>query len=252
MNHKLLRRSLVVLWLLVPTALLAWHFGPGQERLAKDMVQHHLSIAKSLEGHENWSEAVKAYEAAIAALPADETQTRNKLRLAHAKAQMRAGDLPEAMEGLEGLLAEMEKSNEDPDTTREVRSTQAAFRYYAAWIMRLEGASSEEWTEQVDQSRQHFRLLAEKAQSKGQAKQVEDYEKNLEAAVRLARMDLSELKAKPLPKECQGCKDVSGKCRSQKEGKCKSPGKGEKDIREKIKQDSKGATMQGRPEGTGS
>ena len=252
MNAKLVRRALIVLWLLAPTALLAWHFGPGQEKLAKDKVQEHLSTAKSLEGHEKWAEAVKAYEAAIAALPADETRTRNKLRLAHAKAQMRAGDLPEAMESLEGLLAEVEKVGDQPDTAREIRGTQAAFRYYAAWLMRLEGASSEEWTEQVDQSRQHYRLLAEKAQSKGEVEQVEAYEKNLEASVRLARMDLSELKAMTLPKECQGCKDVSGKCRSQKEGKCKGEGKGEKDIREKIKEDSKGATKQGRPEGTGS
>ena len=252
MNTKILRRILVVVWLLIPTGLLAYHFGPGQHRKAADQVQHHLSIAKSLEGHERWAEAVKAYEAAIAALPADETKTRNKLRLAHAKAQMRTGDLPEAMESLETLLAEVEKAGDQPETAREVRGTQAAFRYYAAWLMRLEGASSEEWTEQVDQSRQHYRLLAEQATSKGEPKLAEAYEKNLEAAVRLARMDLSELKANPLPKECQGCKDVSGKCRSQKEGKCKGQGKGEGDIREKVKQDAKGATKQGRPEGTGS
>ena len=84
---------------------------------------------------------------------------------AEAKAKMRCGELPEAMEDLDGLLSEVEKAGNDRTLAREIRATLGAFHYYAAWLMRLEGASTEEWTEQVEQSRQHYRLLAESSQA---------------------------------------------------------------------------------------
>lgn len=252
MNAKVLRRSLLVGWLLVPTGLLAWHYGPGQARLSGEKVQHHVTLALEKETDDDWAAAVKEYENAIAALPSNETETRARLRLAHAKAQVRAGDLPEAMEAVEGLLLEVEKSG-DKSIAKEVRGTQAAFRYYAAWLLRLEGATSDEWTEQVEQSRQHYRLLAERELAAGNVAAAEEYQKNLEAAVRLGRMDLSELKGKPLPKECANCNNVGQKCRSQKEGKCKGEGKKPSDVRQEIsKEKSKGAGQNNRPEGSGS
>ena len=54
------------------------------------------------------------------------------------------------------------------------------------------------------------------------------HEQNLEATIRLARMDLSELKGLPLPKECNGNGNCAGKCRKQKESRTKIPKKGER------------------------
>jgi len=63
---------------------------------------------------------------------------------------------------------------------------------------------------------------------------------------------LSELKAMPLPKDCEGNCDCSGKCRKQREGRikvAKKPG----DAREKVAEDKKKNAGQGnRPEGSGS
>jgi hypothetical protein len=55
-------------------------------------------------------------------------------------------------------------------------------------------------------------------------------------------MDLSELQGMPLPKNCQGCKNVSQKCRSQREGQCKKPAEGKP-------KDARGASTGQRPRG---
>jgi hypothetical protein len=98
----------------------------------------------------------------------------------------------------------------------------ASAQYYAGWLMRLEGATTQEWLAETEQSRQNFRLLAE--QTEKDTVISEGYRKNLEAVIRLERMDLSELQGLPLPKQCQGCKNCSQKCRSQRESQCKNPG----------------------------
>ena len=69
--------------------------------------------------------------------------------------------------------------------------------------------------EPLDKARQNFRLLAEEF-SKTDAKASKNHQKNLEAVVRLARMDLSDVQALPLPKKCQGNKNVCSKCQGQK------------------------------------
>ena len=102
-----------------------------------------------------------------------------------------------------------------------------------------------------ESSRQHFRLLSENSLQQSDARVATDFQKNLEAVIRLERMDLSVLKALPLPKECKNCSNCSSKCRKQRESNCKKPGES-KDVREKIsEQKSKNAGRTGR-EGTGS
>jgi hypothetical protein len=96
--------------------------------------------------------------------------------------------------------------------------------------MRLEGAAREEWTAEAENARQHFRLLSEE-HLKTEPALAKVHQENLEATIRLARMDLSELQGMPLPKNCQGCKNVSQKCRSQREGQCKKPADKPKDAR---------------------
>ena len=52
------------------------------------------------------------------------------------------------------------------------------------------------------------------------------------------------MQALPLPKKCQGCKNVCSKCRGQK--KSNKPKQGKK------KEDARGASVGQRPDGTGS
>src|SRR4029453_2890004 len=94
---------------------------------------------------------------------------------------------------------------------REIRGTLAGADYYAAWLMRLEGAPAEEWLLPIESPRQHFRMLAEQTATDTVSA---DYQKNLEASIRLELMDLSELKGIPLQKFFSGYRIVSQKCRS--------------------------------------
>lgn len=230
---------LFTLWLLVPVVLLAYHFGPGQARLSSERAAKKIIEARQLEATEQWAEAAEAWAEALAATPADKTTQRLQIQLAHANARIYSGELPEAMEQMEKLLTEAQTANADASLQQEIRSSLASSRYYAAWLMRLEGGTTEEWLPQAESARQHFRLLAE--QTMGTALAT-GYEKNLEATVRLEQMDLTELQGLPLPKKCSGCKNVCQKCRSQSQSKCENPG-------EKEKKDARGAGFNDVPKG---
>ena len=224
---------LIYCWLLTPIALLAYHYGPGQSGLARDAAAEKIALASQLEQSEDWPGAVAAYTDALAKIPATDEAARWQVRLAHSKARMHASELPEAIADMDGLLAEMEKGSAAEAQLKDVRSNLATAEYYAAWLMRLEGASTDEWTVQAESARQHFRLLAEEG-LQADPSAASGPQENLEATIRLERMDLTELQGLPLPKMCQGCKNVSQKCRSQCNSKCKKPG-------EKKPKDARGA-----------
>ena len=224
---------LLYCWLLTPVALLAYHYGPGQNGMARDFAAQQIAIAQTAEQSEDWPAAMTAYSDALAKLPARDFAARWQLRLAHSKARMQSGELPEAIADMDGLLAEMEKGNASDAQVKDVRSNLATAEYYAAWLMRLEGAAAAEWTVQSESARQHFRLLAED-DLKADPTAAQSEQENLEATIRLERMDLTELQGLPLPKMCKGCKNVSQKCRSQCNSKCRKPG-------EKKNKDARGA-----------
>jgi hypothetical protein len=225
------KKILFTIWLLVPVVLLAYHFGPGQTRLSAERAAQKIAEARQLEATEQWDEAVQAWTDALAATPADKTTQRLQIQLAHANARVYTGELPEAMDQMEKLLTEAQATKADTALQREIRSSLASSRYYAAWLMRLEGGATEEWLQQAESARQHFRLLAEATKGTSLAS---GYEKNLEATIRLEQMDLSELQGLPLPKKCSGCKNVCQKCRSQAKSKSETP-------EPKEKKDARGA-----------
>ena len=216
------------LWLFVPAVLLAYHYGPGQTRLAMDRAAKKIAEARASEAQEDWKAAYQTWGEALAATPPDQTKPRMQLRLSQARTRMYTGDLPEAMKDMADLLAEAQHEKADANLQREIRGTLGSAQYYAAWLMRLEGATTEEWILPVESARQNFRLLAENTK---EAKSAEDYQKNLEAAIRLERMSLDELQIQPLPKCCSGCKNVSQKCRSQCQSKAETKAEDKKDAR---------------------
>lgn len=230
---------LFCVWLLVPVVLLAYHYGPGQARLAQDRAAKKIAEAKAFEAKEDWAAAYAAWTDALAATPASKTTERFELRLAQGRTRMWTGDLPEAIPDLENLLTEVQRGG-DKSLQNEVRATLAGGQYYEGWLMRLEGAPAEEWLQPVEGARQNFRLLAENT---ADTKLAADFKKNLEATIRLERMDLSELQGQPLPKKCSGCKNVSQKCRCQSQSKCENKGE------PKEKKDARGAGFNEVPKG---
>ena len=200
------KNLLIFLWVLAPVALLAYHYGPGQAGLAREEAKASIQAAMDFKAKEQWPQAIDAYNEALAALPQTETAKRQQLQLARANARIYVGELPEAMLSMEHLLDETAKGS-DKELESKVRSSLASAQYYTGWLMRLELAEKEEWKEPLEKARQNFRLLAEQT-DKTDATASEDHQKNLEAVVRLARMDLSDVQALPLPKKCQGNKNV--------------------------------------------
>jgi hypothetical protein len=197
-----LRKFFILAWLLLPVAATAYHYGPGQDRMLMDQVGEIVAKAEKHVAGGNYGEAEQCYAQALSVLPSDRVKEGRKIRLEKAKAQMFVSKLPTAHAELESLVDELEgdtKANES--LVDEARSTLANSKYYMTWLMRLEGQPKEKWEPMIEAARQNYRLLAEKADkgknSGGGKKNRED----LEASIRLARMDLSDLQGLPLPSQ---------------------------------------------------
>jgi hypothetical protein len=94
--------------------------------------------------------------------------------------------------------------------------------------MRLEGEPRTAWEPEIEASRQHYRLLSEEARAANDSEALERHQADLEAAIRLARMDLSELQALPLPSQCKGCCSGECQCKGGKSGNKKGNGTSQK------------------------
>lgn len=241
-------RKLLFVWLLLPVPLIALHYGPGQRLLARDQAETLADQARAAASAERHTDAAALFREAAQRVGAAEPEAQLRLTIEAARARARAGDAAEALQDLDTLLADP-RVEQHPDVGQEAREVAARTAYHASWVMRLEGATRDEWLPVAEEARQQYRLLAETAAgAEGAAART-----NVEAAVRLQRMSLAELMAKPLPKDCNGmcnknlkekmCKRCDGK-----KGACKKPGKKpSEDLREQ-----KGAGLGERMEGAGS
>ncbi len=215
-----MRALLISAWLFVGLAGLIFHFGPGRELEKRDVLNGNLTQARLNVEAEQWADAIDYFDDAISALSEEQVDLQQQLRLEKAKAQMMDSQLPEARLALESLLEEvMESGDANSTLARETRLALASSQYYVTWLMRLEGVGREEWEPEIEAARQNYRILSEMADQTSDAGEAKKRREDLEAAVRLARMDLNELQALPLPCQCKGCK--SGKCRGKKPGKPK-------------------------------
>jgi hypothetical protein len=83
----------------------------------------------------------------------------------------------------------------------DARASLANAQYYMTWLMRLEGLSRDVWEPEIEAARQTYRLLADQATAGGDDQAAKSQRENLEASIRLARMELSELQGLPLPSQ---------------------------------------------------
>jgi hypothetical protein len=197
-----MRKILLLVWLMLPVLVGAYHYGPGQQRLLLDDVSTILVEADERAAAEDWPAAVKKYEEALALLPAERVHEAQRIRLERAKAQMFDKKLPEAHQDLTSLVDELKQSkNADEKLLFEARSALSNSQYYMTWLMRLEGQPRERWEREIEASRQTYRLLAEQSESSGDAEAAKKNREDLESAIRLARMDLGELQGLPLPSQ---------------------------------------------------
>jgi hypothetical protein len=211
-----MRKLLLFAWLLLPVAAGAYHFGPGQTRLRTDDAAGHAREAESIAADARaiaardgdaaargtWGLAVEAYEKALEVLPPGNDAQSRALRLELAKARMFVSQLPEAHRDLISLVDELEEDpSADAAQLGQARAALASAQYYRTWLLRLEGAPREEWAPEIEAARQNYRLVAESARRGSDTEVAAKSEADVEAAVRLARMELSDLQGLPLPSQ---------------------------------------------------
>jgi hypothetical protein len=197
-----MRMLLLMAWLLLPIGFGIWHYGPGQEHQTIDDVGRLLARADEAAKAERFAEAVGLYEEALKRLPESKAAEGRKVRLEKAKAQMMAAGLTEAQDDLKTLVDELQSDERaDPKLLAESRSALAQAQYYMTWLMRLEGLPRDVWEPEIEASRQAYRLLAEQAKAAGDEATAARYTEDVEASVRLARMELAELQGLPLPSQ---------------------------------------------------
>jgi hypothetical protein len=246
-----MRTAIVLVWLVVPLLVGAYHYGPGQQRMQWDDAAHFAATGDGQAQAGDHANAVRSYDAALAALPADATRARQRIRLERAKSQLLSQKLPEAHEDLTALVDELEtekleaEESVDAELLSDARCALANTQYYMTWLMRLEGLPKDVWEPEIESARQTYRLIAERAEASDDAEAAQRGREDLESAIRLARMDLSDLQALPLASQCQGCKSCQGCCNGKKKGKKKSKS-------DKPPEDNRGASSGLPPDNSGS
>jgi hypothetical protein len=197
-----MRIVVLVGWLMIPVGVAAYHYGPGQEQLLLDEAGRNLAEADRHVAAKEYAEAVEKFDEALRVLPAGRTREARGIRVERAKAQMLARKLPEAHEDLKAVVEEMTADKSaDPKLLSEAQSALASSRYYMTWLMRLEGMPRDAWEPEIEAARQTYRMLAEEAESQGDNTLAGQCRHDVESAIRLARMDLSELQGLPLPSQ---------------------------------------------------
>lgn len=198
-----MKRWLLLLWLLLPLPVIVWHFGPGQKWLARDRANALIRQAEQAEIQGNWAEADGFYRAAGALIGNSDPHTKLQLDLALVRMSFRKGAAVDAIDGADRILTANSFPQQPRALRRDARELAARIHYYAAWIMRLEGAQRDLWLEEAELARQNYRLLTEGSIAVGKTNYSNVQQTNLECAVRLQRMSLVELMARPLPEEAQ-------------------------------------------------
>ena len=197
-----MRKMAILFWLVLPIVAMAYHKGPGQKRLQWDEAADLIQAAEQHAAAEQWVDAVQNYEKALLLLDDSRRHLAWNVRLERARCQMFAKQLPLAHQDLQILAEEVQA---DPSASGELlartRDALANSRYYMTWLMRLEGEPKSVWEPEIEAARQTYRLLAEESMSAGQVNNTKRYREDLEATIRLARMDLSDLQGLPIPNQ---------------------------------------------------
>lgn len=188
-----MRKYLVLLWLLLPLPFVVLHYGRGQQWLARDQANDLVRKAWSAEQKNDWKTADALYREAARLAAKDQPQLRLGLDLAQVRTRFRMGEAVTAIDMAERLVNDPAMAQAPQALQREARDLSARIHYYAAWVMRLEGANRELWMEEAELARQNFRLLAEQGPARSANRDSPP------AEIRKARENLRVRRATPTP-----------------------------------------------------
>ena len=246
-------RAAVVFWLALPLAAVWWHMGPGEKSYAREKAAGLIAQGEASAEVGDWLRAAQQYDAALGHLPAEDVAERQQVSVAQAAALVQAGNLVDGQDKLQALVVDLENGAAvESETLETARHELATASYYTAWMMRLEGASREEWLPECERARQQFRMLAETSAEAGEEESATRvFEENLEATIRLEQMDLSELRALPPPCNCNG--NCSQKKRQQQRSRNRSRRSGNNESeQEQRPQDARQQVQEQRAAGVSS
>src|SRR5690606_29234876 len=127
-----------------------------------------------------------------------------RLDLARVKTRFHSGEAVAAIESADKVLNDPAIATMPTEFQQEARAPAGRIHYYAGWVLRLEGAKRELWLDEADLARQNCRLLTQNglASATGRtSRELRKQREDLESAVQLQRLSLTELIARPLPEE---------------------------------------------------
>jgi hypothetical protein len=190
-NIKALRKWLILIWLLIPVALVSYHFGPGQRELAWREAAAFRAEAVKHEKNQHWEQALAAYGQAVSAVPitSDDasaaTLARDQLRLAQLRAAFQLGKLDDTLTDTREFVEHVEATHgAQSQLAYDARDFLGRVHYQAMIALRLESAEKQVWMKQWELSRQNFRFLAEHSL----ANRNDLDRKNLEVVIKSANL----------------------------------------------------------------
>jgi hypothetical protein len=161
----MLRKSLILLWMLFPVTVAAYHFNLGPKQVARERAYVRLLEIEQRERQKepDWQAIIDEYQTLVQELPPDEDPlTLYQIRLAVCRARLEMLDLDTAIDELTRLLQETAAAcGENARITRGVREQLGKAHYYATWVLKTNGAPETEWRPFAERARQLFRYLAE-------------------------------------------------------------------------------------------
>lgn len=192
-----MRKYSILLWLLLPLPAVVLHYGRGQQWLARDHAGDFITQAQAAEQVGDWKLADERYLDAEKAVAKKDRSLKMRLELARVRCRFHLGEAVAAIDGADKLLDDPAMTTMPPEFQNETRALAGRIHYYAAWVMRLEGAKRELRLEEAELARQNYRLLSEQSSDSTPAARAQN--EDLEAAVQLQRLSFTELIARPLP-----------------------------------------------------
>jgi len=220
-----MKRYIALFWLLLPLPVIVLHFSRGQEWLDLDHARVLVREGEDAEKAGDWEVADESFREAARLVATGKPELKLRLDLARIRTGFRKGEAVEAIDLSDSLLNDPSFSAMPESFREEARELSGRIHYYAAWVMRLEGAQRDLWMEEAELARQNYRLLVEDFDDPGEPTL---HQKDLESAVQLQRLSLTELMARPLPKEgqCMANQGLSEQMARRRGQRGKKPGVG--------------------------
>ncbi len=180
----------------------------------------------------SWGAAAEKLREAQEMLTTAGSEKAQTVRIARARALVRAGNIAEGVGDLEQMLDTLADAGQGTSALADqAREEAATGYYYGARLLRASGKPANEWREVSGMARQNFRYLAETSGDTTIADpKAAERQKNLELVLNLEQSSSEDIQGKPLPKYSPR-RGAEGLREGKNPGKTKRPPRRKGDAR---------------------